>query len=360
MAAEESQTPTPPSAATTRCGDGTHLGDDNKRNNHHNHQAPDAEPMHAGDAIRGPVLGAGLVIIDIDKRRGRGVLATREHAAGDPLLVARPDIVVLYTDFAGSRCAHCLRSVKAIADAGEAFDKCQHCDLFVLCSRCSPDDNHDTSPGWRAHKQPCDWFMTLPEATRRGDTDYVRFLLEYSARAQRGDVDLIEHMLDCCALEDAHAEDTKRFAQQYAAITVNQFAKHGLLLPLETLRQVLLRVKANALGFPCDSANIYGWAMHGDVCALNHSCVPNAEVVQDDAGNMVVRALQSISPGEEVLISYVQVDNFRDPKARRRFLLEKYRFLCMCPMCSGLTPSSTLSPSRRSEASMDGTEASLH
>lgn len=171
----------------------------------------------------------------------------------------------------------------------------------------------------------------------------------------------------------------------------------GVVPPLypvdwQTLRDVLLRTRCNSFGFPFTADETLGWALHSRVCMLNHSCCPNAAVVMvpadattappptrvgcsdnigndgddfDDfaavvdrespsllllssssssasaqlpvkslAGFIGVKAIKPIAAGEEITISYVDLGNYQnDVNARRRHLLEQYRFLCRCPLC---------------------------
>jgi hypothetical protein len=299
-------------------------------------------------AARSP-LGAGISVVEIDKRRGRGVLATRFFEADDEIYRAQPDLAVLYSDHASTHCVRCFRGLTELSKRKVQLHRCSLCDAFAVCHECSAETDRDSAPLWKDHKQVCAWYVTLPAAVRKGDTDYVRFLLEYSARVQQGDVALIHSINACCSLEDEHSTETKRFATQYATITVNQFGPHGLRTPFEVLREVLLKVKANALGFPFSARETLGWAMEGTVCAVNHSCVPNAALQQSPSGEMVLRALAPITAGEEITISYVHVPDHPDVKERRRLLLDKYRFLCMCPACcNGTPPSVKGTPVKRS------------
>mmetsp|Transcript_23989 Transcript_23989/g.33634 ORF Transcript_23989/g.33634 Transcript_23989/m.33634 type:complete len:182 (+) Transcript_23989:138-683(+) len=70
---------------------------------------------------------------------------------------------------------------------------------------------------------------------------------------------------------------------------------------------------------------------------LNHSCLPNAEVVgglvdRNDATIKVV-ALKPIRKGEEVLISYIENPELKSRDERRKELKGCYLFDCNCQAC---------------------------
>lgn len=69
--------------------------------------------------------------------------------------------------------------------------------------------------------------------------------------------------------------------------------------------------------------------------ALNHSCSPNAMVInpsEDTNARVIVKAIQPISKGEEVCICYI--DESLEYKLRQKLLFEHYLFVCSCPKCN--------------------------
>ncbi|KAJ6853371.1 histone-lysine N-methyltransferase ATXR2 [Iris pallida] len=67
---------------------------------------------------------------------------------------------------------------------------------------------------------------------------------------------------------------------------------------------------------------------------MNHSCCPNAKAFKRDEdrdGKAVIIALQPISKGEEITISYIDEDL---PYGERQALLADYGFRCTCEKCS--------------------------
>ncbi len=322
----------------------------------------------------GTQMRSRVSVEDFGAAKGRGVRSNGVFAPGALIFRVRPDIGVLYSDHVKHHCAHCFRpsiegrSVLSSSAAAQhvclaSCDKlvcCPFCECFALCRDCGgvpdlaslepqsapvPDGGggaggpppHPSLPHlWHRHMLWCRWLRTLPAGVRAGDTDYLRFLLEYAARVQHGDARLVESISTLCALEEAQSAEVKSFCDSFSALVSNTFAPKGLVVSRAALREALLRIKCNALGFPFTREATLGWATHSSVCMLNHSCAPAAALTQSPLGEMEVRAVKDIAPAEEVTISYLDLSlpEFKSAKERRRELLTKYLFFCRCPRCT--------------------------
>ena len=94
-------------------------------------------------------------------------------------------------------------------------------------------------------------------------------------------------------------------------------------------------------GFPLGRLGGSGQALFKTHSKLNHSCAPNAVVVQTGVdASVVVRAAQPVPAGAEVCICYVDQPEVKlesrighGTGARRQELLERYAFWCHCPIC---------------------------
>ena len=73
-----------------------------------------------------------------------------------------------------------------------------------------------------------------------------------------------------------------------------------------------------------------GVGLFEGVANLNHDCEPNAVVVFEQDSTATVAALRPIQKGEEVCISYIDVDQ---PVDERRADLLDYGFVCSCARC---------------------------
>lgn len=68
---------------------------------------------------------------------------------------------------------------------------------------------------------------------------------------------------------------------------------------------------------------------------LNHCCVPNARHYFNKNGEMIIKAAESISKGEEITLTYT--DLFWPTSLRRKYLKMTKDFECSCVRCSDPT-----------------------
>ncbi|CEG40946.1 Predicted histone tail methylase containing SET domain [Plasmopara halstedii] len=79
-----------------------------------------------------------------------------------------------------------------------------------------------------------------------------------------------------------------------------------------------------------DFVGVEGTALFSGICTMNHSCDPNCTVLYTKDGAAHVFAVQDIAEGEELCISYIDVDQEVD---EREECLREYQFVCYCPRC---------------------------
>ena len=79
-------------------------------------------------------------------------------------------------------------------------------------------------------------------------------------------------------------------------------------------------------------------ALYHHISLINHSCNPNAvwSWTKGDFRRKVVRAIKPIKKGEEILVNYVDLEDFNygNRESRRLALVDKFGFLCKCSECS--------------------------
>lgn len=290
---------------------------------------------HRGE-IRNTTMTELVTIQEIDKRKGRGVIVNIDLGPNEHILSVRPDITALYSAHANHFCRKCSNNCAAdgvstiVPDTDPVLrsaGSCPNCKQFALCLKCScPAD-------WEAHQVPCAWFCSLPLDVQRGDSDYLRFLLEYASRVQAGDTRLLLAMETLCTNEDSQSNEVKQFCESYSKLIAGHFGPRGIVIDQQHLYRLLLRTKSNSIGFPFTEAETIGWSLQEEVCMINHSCSPNCALRQTPAGEIDLRTLRAVKEGEELLISYVDLEKFSDVQSRTRHLLEQYRFLCQCEHC---------------------------
>ena len=77
-----------------------------------------------------------------------------------------------------------------------------------------------------------------------------------------------------------------------------------------------------------------GVGLYPAAALINHSCDPNCVIAYDcdrTGARCLVRAIKDIPPGEELTISYIEVN--QTVQARRASLQETFFFDCRCPSC---------------------------
>ena len=77
--------------------------------------------------------------------------------------------------------------------------------------------------------------------------------------------------------------------------------------------------------------------LHLNITLMNHSCAPNATVVEDEDGSVELRAFKNISKGEEISICYFgDVKSYGSVLRKWKTALKKdMGFDCKCPVCMG-------------------------
>ncbi|KAJ0392502.1 hypothetical protein P43SY_006563 [Pythium insidiosum] len=79
-----------------------------------------------------------------------------------------------------------------------------------------------------------------------------------------------------------------------------------------------------------DFVGVEGTALFTGICTMNHSCDPNCTVIYMKDGKAQVYAVQDIKAGEELCISYIDVDQDLED---RQLCLREYQFECHCARC---------------------------
>jgi len=79
-------------------------------------------------------------------------------------------------------------------------------------------------------------------------------------------------------------------------------------------------------------------ALYHHISLINHSCNPNAvwSWTKGDFRRKGVRAIKPIKKGEEILVNYVDLEefNYGNRESRRLALVDKFGFFCKCSECS--------------------------
>ncbi|PYH96905.1 set and mynd domain-containing protein [Aspergillus ellipticus CBS 707.79] len=131
----------------------------------------------------------------------------------------------------------------------------------------------------------------------------------------------------------------KRYLRGSAALPHN--------LSDEEVVALICREEANSFGLypretgvfpvpdpPVDRGEQYAAAVYPRAAIANHSCSPNIMHKPDDHGRMVFTASRDIAAGEECCISYFDLSQCVELRARRDHLQKLFRFVCRCDRCT--------------------------
>ncbi|VDL16493.1 unnamed protein product, partial [Hymenolepis diminuta] len=77
----------------------------------------------------------------------------------------------------------------------------------------------------------------------------------------------------------------------------------------------------------------FGVSVYPTISLINHSCDPTASVLMSDKGVMIVYALESLSAGNELSITYQSYFYEKSTQERRDWLRSRYHFCCECIAC---------------------------
>ncbi|CAO3597849.1 unnamed protein product [Absidia cylindrospora] len=89
--------------------------------------------------------------------------------------------------------------------------------------------------------------------------------------------------------------------------------------------------QCNAISVQDEHLFVVGEGIYPVASFFNHSCRPNAAAVFDGA-LLMIKAIEPISPGEEITLAYIDIGRSRG--YRQRNLRDRYFFTCDCVRCS--------------------------
>ena len=265
--------------------------------------------------------------------RGRRLVAARACAAGDVLLRERPLASALGV---GSREGVCAARWRRAA-GGERLLRCSRCGVLRYAGRDAQ------RAAWPTHRRECAALASIGDRERAVSTPAamllaMRLLWQRAASAE-GAAAYDEHVVPLRThWSDLSDERKVSFSAMGAATRSLMAGAEGLegaarhsdedaqrlgLPPVREVTQLLAALACNAHTVCDENLHPLGVALYGMAALANHSCAP-AAVQGFEGDTIVLRALRSISEGEEVTISYVDV--LLPWEQRRATLLAEYHF----------------------------------
>uniref|UniRef100_A0AAX7TT21 [histone H3]-lysine(4) N-trimethyltransferase n=1 Tax=Astatotilapia calliptera TaxID=8154 RepID=A0AAX7TT21_ASTCA len=132
----------------------------------------------------------------------------------------------------------------------------------------------------------------------------------------------------------SHTEDEDNEKREMTEADIARFhrfySKHLDVPDHKELLTLFSQVGCNGFTIEDDELSHLGTAVYPDMALINHSCLPSV-IVTYKGTSAEVRAVQDMKPGDEVLISYIDLLYPTDDRNNR--LRESYYFLCDCQEC---------------------------
>lgn len=274
--------------------------------------------------------------VDLDATRGRMLRTTRAIETGESLLCEKAFGNVVLKTAKSELCAVCMRP----ADPDVCCDDCSQ--VFFCSEECQ-------DALQQVHEKECEALEEVDLIAKKSavDADLLRLLIRILAArpvarqlnaelAVNANGEVLSSYADVQRL--VHVMDTQ--AENWAAQVrdgvrrVLEYLPNECYLPVEEILVIAAQVNENSYALDAlDENHLIATVGLFPICGLiNHSCQPNSTWSNAGNGVMEVRALRDLNEGEEITLSYIDID--QDRSERRRALEETKHFFCECERCS--------------------------
>lgn len=273
--------------------------------------------------------------VDRDAERGRMLRTTRAIGAGECVLREKPYGLVVLNAHRSELCAVCLRS----ADPDICCDDCSR--VFFCSDECREQLQE-------VHENEC---MALEEVELVAkktsvEVDLLRLLIRILASRPFDSPDQELSTNDAGSVvatftkvrDMIHALDQQPKAWQDhvrdGAARIMEDLPSECHLPVDDILVLAAQINENsyALGALNDSHLVASVGLFATTGLVNHSCSPNCGWSNAGDGSVALHALRDLKEGEEITLSYIDIDKERSE--RRQELRETKHFDCFCDRCS--------------------------
>uniref|UniRef100_A0AAX7UNU8 [histone H3]-lysine(4) N-trimethyltransferase n=1 Tax=Astatotilapia calliptera TaxID=8154 RepID=A0AAX7UNU8_ASTCA len=227
--------------------------------------------------------------------KGRGLRVTRPFKVGELLFSCPAYSHVLSVKERGCYCEFCFTRL--------TLWQCGKCKKAFYCNvKCQKGD-------WAMHKLECSAMVAFGE--NWCPSEISRLVARILAKKDEDN-----------EKREMTEADIARFHRFYS--------KHLDVPDHKELLTLFSQVGCNGFTIEDDELSHLGTAVYPDMALINHSCLPSV-IVTYKGTSAEVRAVQDMKPGDEVLISYIDLLYPTDDRNNR--LRESYYFLCDCQEC---------------------------
>ncbi|XP_039873334.1 N-lysine methyltransferase SMYD2-like [Simochromis diagramma] len=251
--------------------------------------------------------------------KGRGLRVTRPFKVGELLFSCPAYSHVLSVKERGCYCEFCFTRTQHLA-------RCGKCKKAFYCNvKCQKGD-------WAMHKLECSAMVAFGENWCPSEISRLvaRILAKKKMQKERC---VCEKMLLIGEMQ-SHTEDEDNEKREMTEADIARlhrfYSKHLDVPDHKELLTLFSQVGCNGFTIEDDELSHLGTAVYPDMALINHSCLPSV-IVTYKGTSAEVRAVQDMKPGDEVLISYIDLLYPTDDRNNR--LRESYYFLCDCQEC---------------------------
>lgn len=267
----------------------------------------------------------GLTVSTLPEK-GRCLFTARDFSPGEVILSQEPYVCIPNKNSSGSssKCDWCFNSSN--------IKKCSACQVVWYCSStCQKSD-------WQLHRLECQVLSKIDKDRIKSLTPSIRLMVKLYLRRKLQS----EKVIPVTATDNYNLVNI--LVSHMSDVDEKQLVLYAQMANLVKLilhwPESEINVKEIAVNFSKLACNAHtisdaelrplGTGLYPVISIINHSCLPNSVLVFDGR-SAVVRALEPMAKGTEVLISYIETAG--STITRQKALKEQYFFTCTCPHC---------------------------
>lgn len=251
--------------------------------------------------------------------KGRGLRVTRPFKVGELLFSSHAYCYVLSVKERGYYCECCFTRKEGLA-------RCGKCKKAFYCNvKCQKAD-------WAMHKLECSAITAFGENWCPSEMTRLvaRILAKKKTQKERCASERILLLDEMQSHVEDEDNEKREMNEADVAGLFRFYSKHLELPDHKDLLTIFSQVACNGFTIEDDELSHMGTAVYPDVALINHSCLPTV-IVTFNGTSADVRAVRNMKPGDEVLISYIDLLYPTDDRNNR--LRESYYFTCECQEC---------------------------
>ncbi|KTG01897.1 hypothetical protein cypCar_00009980 [Cyprinus carpio] len=256
--------------------------------------------------------------------KGRGLRATKHFKVGDLVFACPAYAYVLTVNERGGHCECCFTRVYGMIC--RCNTKIGY--MFQTMSLYFPQRGD-----WPMHKLECSAMCSYGENWCPSETVRLvaRIIVKQKCQTERTPSERVLTLRELEAHLDKLDNEKNEMNDTDIAALHHFYSRHLDSPDNAALTELFAQVNCNGFTIEDEELSHLGSAVFPDVALMNHSCSPN--VIVTYKGTVAeVRAVQDISPGEEIFNSYIDLLYPTEDRIER--LRDSYFFNCDCKECT--------------------------